>query len=446
MRIVIALAAIVAAASSWAADFGQSFSDSTLRIDYVLSGSAGDPIQGKAGTIGISLRGISSYANWAGRRDNLTHPLYTGYGDITVTTASGDTIYANSFSSLYNEWLDLGEALPRSGECPLLIPMPRQTVTVTTRLLDKRHNPIASIEHPVDPADILIRKRGGNPAPHTYIHRASYDGPHIGVAIMAEGYAADDMESFMSDAKAAADAILSHKPFDRYADRIDIIAVQTPSAQSGVSIPKDSIWVDTAFGSHFSTFYSDRYLTSPDLFKMYDALAGIPAQHLIILANTPQYGGGGIFNAYTLTAAKHPAFRPVVVHEFGHSFGGLADEYFYDGDTFDDTYPLDVEPWEPNITTLVDFGSKWQPLLSPSTPVPTPAEMSEKYPVGAYEGGGYSSHGIYRPADVCRMRKNDVPDFCPACQSALERIILYYTQPLDPAPTPGDSPTGAQRQ
>ena len=124
----------------------------------------------------------------------------------------------------------------------------------------------------------------------------------------------------------------------------------------------------------------------------------------------------------------HPMFRPVVVHEFGHSFGGLADEYFYDNDVMTDTYPLDIEPWEQNISTQVDFAAKWKDMLSENTPVPTPAEVSENYPTGVYEGGGYSAKGIFRPAENCRMRTNEYPAFCPVCQRALRRIIEFYTE------------------
>ena len=121
-------------------------------------------------------------------------------------------------------------------------------------------------------------------------------------------------------------------------------------------------------------------------------------------------------------------FRPVVVHEFGHSFGGLADEYFYDNDVMTDTYPLDIEPLEQNISTQVDFAAKWKDMLSENTPVPTPAEVSENYPTGVYEGGGYSAKGIFRPAENCRMRTNEYPAFCPVCQRALRRIIEFYTE------------------
>lgn len=111
---------------------------------------------------------------------------------------------------------------------------------------------------------------------------------------------------------------------------------------------------------------------------IHNALAGIPYEHIIILANTDVYGGGGIYNSYTLTTAHHPMFKPVVVHEFGHSFAGLADEYFYEDDTMTDTYPLDIEPWEQNISTRVDFTSKWENILPSDTPIPTPIAEKEK--------------------------------------------------------------------
>ena len=193
-------------------------------------------------------------------------------------------------------------------------------------------------------------------------------------------------------------------------------------------MPRLGDWKHTAVGSHFSTFYSDRYLTTTHVKAIHDALAGIPYEHIIILANTEEYGGGGIYNSYTLTTAHHPKFRPVVVHEFGHSFGGLADEYFYDNDVMTDTYPLDVEPWEQNISTRINFAAKWEDMLAKGTPVPTPTDMNKKYPVGVYEGGGYSAKGIYRPSDDCRMRTNEYPTFCPVCQRAIRRVIEFYTE------------------
>ena len=226
----------------------------------------------------------------------------------------------------------------------------------------------------------------------------------------------------------ACDALFSHEPFKSLKERFNVVAVASPSLDSGVSVPRLGEWKQTAFGSHFSTFYSDRYLTTLNVKSIHDALAGIDYEHIIILANTDEYGGGGIYNSYTLTTAHHPMFRPVVVHEFGHSFGGLGDEYFYDDDVMTDTYPLDIEPWEQNITTQVDFDSKWKDMLQKGTPNPTPVDQKGKYAVGVYEGGGYSAKGIYRPAFNCRMRTNENPEFCPVCQRALSRLILFYTE------------------
>lgn len=405
--------------SAQAVDFDKHFSDSTLRIDYVLQGIAGD--------VNIGLRHMYKTPNWAGRKGQLDKLLLGGNGDITVFSMNGDTIYRNSYSTLFNEWLRLDNDAPGYCEVSLLVPYPQEKIKIQTRLFDEYRKPIAQIEHVVDPSDILIRNHSGNVLPHEYIHKGVAEGPHIGVAFLAEGYTEDEMDTYLEDCREAVDALFSHEPFGEMRENFDFIAVMTPSQDSGVSVPLKNEWKNTAFQSHYSTFYSDRYLTSPAVFDMYDALNGIPAQHIIMLANSPVYGGGGIFNDYTITAAHHDKYRPVVVHEFGHSFGGLADEYFYEVEVMSDTYPLDVEPWEPNITTLVDFDSKWKSQLSPDTPIPTDIKDKEKYPFGVFEGGGYAFKGVYRPVDdTCRMRFNEAEGFCPACQQAMRELIQYY--------------------
>lgn len=252
---------------------------------------------------------------------------------------------------------------------------------------------------------------------------------------MAEGYSSKDMKTFRKDAQAACDALLSAEPFSKMKDYLNIIAVESVSKDSGVSEPLKGQWRNTALSSHFSTFYSDRYLTSENVHDIHDQLTGIPYEHIIILANTDTYGGGGIYNSYTLTTAHHSQFRPVVVHEFGHSFGGLADEYFYEyADALDSSYDIGVEPWEPNLTTLVDFDSKWKDMLPEGCPIPTPgshlkvSELDNSQEaidrIGVYEGGGYLMKGIYRPADNCRMRTNEAAGFCPVCRRSLTKLII----------------------
>ena len=244
--------------------------------------------------------------------------------------------------------------------------------------------------------------------------------------LLAEGYTEKEMDVFYQDAQRTCESLFSYEPFRSMKSKFNIVAVASPSTDSGVSVPRENLWKETAVHSHFDTFYSDRYLTTSRVKSIHNALAGIPYEHIIILANTDVYGGGGIYNSYTLTTAHHPMFKPVVVHEFGHSFGGLADEYFYDNDVMTDTYPLDVEPWEQNISTRVNFASKWKDMLPSGAPIPTPIAEKKKYPVGVYEGGGYSAKGIYRPAYDCRMKTNEYPEFCPVCQRAIRRMIEFY--------------------
>lgn len=420
---LLAIGMLCVSAMAQGQDYDHYFQDKTLRLDYILGATPN-------GERTVLLDAQSSLPGWAGRRHHLKELPLAGNGSVTVCDeATGDTIYRTSFSSLYNEWLSTDEATttPKGFEHAVLVPYPKAPALIDIDLYNSRHESMARMRHRMDPADILISKKGEkNVTPHKYIHKGGDPNKAIDVAILAEGYTTAEMDSFYRDAEIAVKSILDYEPFKSHAGDFNFVAVASPSAESGVSVPRLGDWKSTAFSSHFSTFYSDRYLTSLHLKDIHNALAGIPYEHIIILANTPEYGGGGIYNSYTLTAAGHKMFKPVVVHEFGHSFGGLGDEYFYEGDVMDDSYPKDVEPWEPNITTLVDFDSKWKDLLPKDCPIPTPVSEAAKYPVGVYEGGGYSFHGVFRPADDCRMRTNTAPTFCPACQKAMDNLINFY--------------------
>ena len=236
------------------------------------------------------------------------------------------------------------------------------------------------------------------------------------------------MPLFYKDCEVAVEALLDHEPFKSQQKHFNFVAVASESDDSGVSIPGKGIWKKTAVDSHFDTFYSDRYLTTLHLKQLHNLLAGVPYEHIVILANTENYGGGGIYNSYTLTSSRHESYRSVVVHEFGHSFAGLADEYYYD-DEFEPMYPAGVEPYEQNITTLTDFDSKWKDMLPEGTPIPTPATGKDLYTkIGVYEGAGYQSKGVYRAFQDCRMKTNDAPVFCPVCVRILDRLIRFYTE------------------
>jgi hypothetical protein len=425
MRKNILLAGALLALSSFGANavnFDKNFCDSTLRLDYIFCGDA-------KGDIDIALNAKSKFAGWAGRRVNLDKLPVLGRAHVAVTTMEGDTIYINSYSTLFQEWLQTDEAQTtrRSSDFTALVPYPKQKVKIGVSLFDNCDREIARLNHEIDPADILIQQKKVSPDMR-YIRKEGDVAEKIDVAILAEGYTEAEKEIFYKDAETAVESILSHTPFKEMADRFNFLAVFTPSKDSGVSVPRYGEWKETAFGSHFSTFYSNRYLTAPNVTPIHDALSGLPYEHLIILANTEEYGGGGIYNHYMLTAAHTEKFWPVVTHEFGHSFGALTDEYFYDDDITTYTYDKGVEPWEQNITTMVDFKAKWEDMMTPGAPIPTAVEDADKYPVGAYEGGGYIKYGVYRPSYNCRMRTNEYPEFCPVCKRAIARVIDFYTK------------------
>ena len=380
----------------------------TLRVDYMFSGTDK--------SVEISLDEMSRFDSWAGRRTNLKEVPVRGNGQICMTDLqTGDTLYRMSFSTLFQEWQTTEEAtkVRKSFENVFLLPMPQTIAKVNVHLYDFFGNIVASLNHVVDPSDILIRQLNPQTPEHRYLLKSGAPEEKIDVAIVAEGYTAEEMDMFYADAQAAMEAILNHEPFGQYKDRFNFMAVALESQDSGVSVPGEGEWKDTALKAHFNTFYMDRYLTTLRLKNMHDKLCGVPYEHIVILANTDTYGGGGIYNSYTLTTAHHPAFKPVVVHEFGHSFAGLADEYYYDDQYVEYYYP-GTEPWEQNITTLADFESKWKDMLDAGE-----AEL--------LEGAGYQSKGVYRPAKDCRMHTNRAENFCPVCQRALGRIIEFYT-------------------
>lgn len=394
-----------------AQDFNTAFSDSTLRIDYIFSGNANQQH--------IAVDQLNVMPRWYGKKQRLAELPMEGNGQITVRDHhTKHILYRNSFSTLFQEWLTYDEAkhTSRAFENVFLVPMPKDTVDITVTLNDNRRETMTQLTHTVAPCDILIKHIGErNRTSFETLQTAQDTSRCIHIAFLAEGYRTDEMDIFLKDAAEATGALFAHEPFKAMRNRFNIIAVKAPSADSGTSEPSKGVWKNTALHSHFDTFYSNRYLTTLRLKAVHDCLAGLPYEHIIILVNTHRYGGGGILNSYNLSMTHHPSFKPVVVHEFGHSFAGLADEYAYDFEEIP-MYPPDIEPWEQNITTKVKFSDKWQ-------------DMMEKVPsVGLIEGAGYSLKGIYRASHDCRMRTNDTPEFCPVCQRAIQRVIDFYTK------------------
>ncbi len=391
-----------------AQDFEQFFSDSTLRLDYIFAGDVNQQY--------IYVDQLSKSHRWYGRRHRLAELPLAGNGQITVfDKMTGIVIYRHSFSTLFQEWLATDEAkhTKKSFENVFLIPYPQQPVRIKVELRDYHDKVTAELVHEVDPRDILIRQlQRKKEAPYITLQQAADTTSCIHIAYVAEGYSAEQMDQYLDDCHVAMDALFEHEPFKTLRNRFNVIALCSPSHDSDVSQPGKGVWRNTALASHFDTFYMTRYLTTLHLKQLHDWLAGTPYEHIIVLANTAHYGGGGIYNSYNLSYTRGKHFRPVVVHEFGHSFGGLGDEYPY-GDS-DPMYFADTEPWEPNLTTTTNKPAKWQNLIDAGK-------------AGLIEGGGYLSKGVWRGQENCRMRTNEHPDFCPVCQQALTKLINFYT-------------------
>lgn len=431
MKRIFILLLLTISLNAVAQDFKQYFDDATLRIDYIFSGNAKHQA--------IAVDELYRLPHWFGKHERLSELPIEGNGQITVRDhRTQKVIYRNSFSTLFQEWLTYDEAKKpssKSFENVFLVPYPKDSADVTVELRNNRREVTVSMTHLVAPRDILIRHMGErNVTPYETLQQAADPSRCIHIAYIAEGYTEAEMHVFIKDCRIAMEALFAHEPFKSMRQRFNIIAVKAPSAESGTSEPSKGIWKNTALHSHFDTFYSDRYLTTLHLKDLHNWLAGTPYEHIIVLVNTEKYGGGGILNSYNLSMAHNDYFKPVVVHEFGHSFAGLGDEYAYEKETIN-MYPTDVEPWEPNLTTLVDFHGKWENLINKKTPIPTPqpADLDkpnarrDKWKIGAYEPAGYAQHGVYRGFPDCRMRTNVHPEFCPVCTQAITRLIQFYT-------------------
>ena len=466
-QLILFFTTAIVAFGATAQQFDDFFDGRTLRLDYVFAGNH-DAQQ-------IYLEQMCVTPQWAGRKSRLTDVPLKGNGQIQLKDhATGQLLFVHTFSTLFQEWLATEEAtkVSRAFETSYNVPMPKQPVDVTVSLLDFHGKVVTAMTHTVDPADILIRQISATGVPYHYmwkgktlpVKETSADEPGkrdyrptegpldgepditgcIDLAIVAEGYTHDQMGKFYSDCQRAVDALFAREPFKSLKDRFNVVAVAAESLDFGPSVPHLNRWSNTAVSSHYDTFYTDRYLTTRDIHHLYDLLAGVPFEHIIVMVNSDTYGGGGIYNQLMVTTSDHPTFAQVLVHEFGHSYAGLGDEYYYD-DAYETMYPADTEPWEPNLTTLVDFQSKWADMLPKGTSIPTPPDPNvpnyrkitndkerkalnaATQRVGVFEGGGYQSKGVYRPAQECRMKINEVEDFCPVCARAIQRITDFYT-------------------
>jgi hypothetical protein len=404
-------------------NFDNYFTDKVLRFDFMLAGNSEKTI--------VYPVGMKEEPFYGGSKTQLTDPFnYGNFRYELFDDSDGRLIYSRGFCTLFQEWQTTVEAksMERSFYEVATMPFPREKARFVLSIRQRSGEFTKLYETAIKPSDYFIRKEKTVSASFTKIYGNGKPEISVDLAFIAEGYKANEMEKFHDDVKKMADYLFSEAPFSEYKERINIWAVEAVSADSGTDIPGEEYYVNTVLNSSFYTFDLDRYLTTQDIKSVNDYAAVVPHDNIIVLINSDKYGGGGVYNYYSGTTTGHPLSLKVFIHEFGHGFAGLADEYYSSEVAYEEYYSLDVEPWEPNITTMVDFDSKWKKMIDKETPVPTPPEEKYRNVTGLFEGAGYSAKGIFRPEMECRMKSNSSKGYCSVCREAIKRMIEFYIE------------------
>lgn len=399
------------------------FTNQQLRIDYYIFGNAD--------TCYYALDKYVMEPVWGGARKHLVDSL--GYGDYLVEVLLHDSdiiIYSRGYCNLFGEWQSTSEAqsVIKGFNESVIIPYPKEVVDVVFYMRNYDGVFIEKMRLNVNPNDYFIQNAPENHYSVFNVYGDYVPERAVDIVILPDGYSEDEMGKFVNDCNFFKECLFSYEPYNTYKDRFNIRAIMAPSKDSGISVPADDIWKNTAVGCSFYTFDSERYCMSTNNQAIRNLAGMVPYDQIYILANTSKYGGGGIYNFYCVSSTDDSFSSDVIIHEFGHGFAGLGDEYYDSSTSYEEFYNLSIEPWEPNLTTLVDFDRKWKDMLKKKTPVPTPEEEKFVDEVGVFEGGGYEPKGMYRPKMDCLMKTFKGDTFCEVCQKAIEKMILYYTE------------------
>lgn len=423
MKNLLFLLLALSLAFSSQAQFRKYFENQTLRIDYYHSGSAEDEY--------FMDDEIFREGPWAGPRKNLADPFdYGNYRFVVYDFLTDRMIFSRGYSTLFYEYRSTEEAKSQCGNYPesILLPWPKKTIRIEFQ--SRKEDLRWETKHEVlfNPATTKVSTARNTFYPSVALHKSGHPKKKLDLVFLPEGYTEGEMDKFREDGAKFRDWLLATAPYGEYHKKINIWLVLAPSEESGTDMPWDSIYRNTLLHSSFNTFGSERYLTTGDFKAVRNVAANAPCDQVVILVNSEVYGGGGIYNFYAISTVGNTHSDLVFTHEFGHSFAGLGDEYYADEVAVEDFYPLDAEPWEPNLTTMVNFDGKWKDMLGPGTPVPTPSDSSWQDRIGVFEGGGYTARGIYRPYLDCSMNVIKFNNFCPVCQRAIRRMIEYYAR------------------
>ena len=406
------------------AQFDEWFVEASLRVDYSLTGNAKETR--------FALKELIREPYWSGSKTNLIDNLEFGNYFVRVFEPGTDhLLFSKGYQNLYGEWQTTEEAakVTKTFDESVIVPFPKKPVEVVLYRKDWEGNTIEGLRLTVNPDDYFIRTADNLNLPvyDTWIGNKDITRA-VDIVILPEGYTQAEMGKFVKDCDFFVKSLFDYAPYDRYKESFNVRGVMVPSQESGCTEPGAHVYKNTVMRFSYWTFDSERYCMSTDNRDIRDLAGQVPYDQIYILVNSKKYGGGGIYNFYCSSAVGNAFSGDIIIHEFGHGFAGLADEYYDDSTSYGDFYNNDLEPWEPNITTLVNFDAKWKDMMDKKTPVPTPRETKYENTVGVFEGGGYEAEGIYSPRMDCLMKTFKGHVFCPVCQRAIERMILYYSE------------------
>jgi len=403
-------------------NYNEYFTNNTLRIDYNRCGTSDSEE--------IFFEQMCKEGKWSGPRQKLKDPFPWGEYRVEVYDAKSDKlIYSRGYAGLYSEWQSTAEAkeVRRCFYETVLIPFPKNKVRLELYSRDRTTKLNKVFEYPIDPKNYFIKTEKGTRYKSYMVHDSGDPSEKVDVVFLPDGFKSSEMNSFRKAAIEFTDALFKTDPFDAHEDDFNIWVVEAPSEESGTDIPGKHVWNNTVLNTSFYTFNSERYLMTEDIKSVRDLASNAPYDLIIILVNTKKYGGGGVYNYYGTFSAFNPKSIGVWLHEFGHNFTWLADEYYTSDVSYSDYIDIKYEPIQPNVTTLVNFKTKWEKMIKEGTPIPTPRSSEYDGVLGVFEGGLYSSKGIYCPSQRCKMNWLDDP-YCPVCRQTILDMIAYYTR------------------
>lgn len=466
--------------------FNDHFINQTMRIDYFHIGDATSEL--------VTVDHIYQYGIWAGSMKNLIDEFNNGaYYYKVYDLVSGKLIFSRGFDSYFKEYQTSDEAskgIKRTYHESAIIPFPKNKIKFVLEKRDKQNNLNKVFSTEIDPADLYIIKDAvKDKAVKVYKNHFSGD-PHVkvDVVILSDGYTASEQKKFEKDLKRFTNVFLSQEPYKSQKNKFNIYGVFKASEESGIDEPGANIYKNTTLGTTFYSLGSERYVLTEENKIMRDLAAHVPYDAIYIMCNSARYGGGGIYNFYCTFTSDNQFSNYIFLHEFGHSFGGLADEYYTSDVAYNEFYPQGQEPVEPNITRLLDENNlKWKNLVTHGIELPTPWEkenydktdyawqkerremnkriaelkrnkapqkeidaaqneynikdkshsdevdkylMNSKYwnKVGAFEGAGYSAKGMYRSMLDCLMFSKGTKPFCKVCEEHVRKVIKHFAE------------------